>query len=175
MVLNTLANNKLYSNLIKILSVYNICNRQRLMNCELKLPSSSTCLFNIANLNTTESNNFLRCTYTSFYQIYANFGPYFVMKNFHSFQSSFFFNNTHSERDNIFFYTGSWLYRFQSDAEVVPFHWSPHHIPLEWPVWHCLIECNFHLYHGFLHVHFWTHLFSMKAIINDTLMHSSSF
>lgn len=35
MVLNTLANNKLYSNLIKILSVYNICNRQRLMNCEL--------------------------------------------------------------------------------------------------------------------------------------------
>lgn len=107
MVLNTLANNKLYSNLIKILSVYNICNRQRLMNCELKLPSSSTCLFNIANLNTTESNNFLRCTYTNFYRIYANFGPNFVMKNFHSFQSSFFFNNTHSERDNIFFYTGS--------------------------------------------------------------------
>lgn len=101
--------------------------------------------------------------------------PYFVMKNFHSFQSSFFFTIHILKEIKNFGYIGSWLYRFRSDAEVVPFHWSPHHIPLEWPVWHCLIECNFHLYHGFLHVHFWTHLFSMKAIINDTSVHSSLF
>lgn len=110
MVLNTLANNKLYSNLIKILSVYNICNRQRLMNCELKLPSSSTCLFNIANLNTTESNNFSRCIYTSFYQIYDNYYlPLFCYEKFPFISVFIFFYHTHSKRDKKF-----WLQRFMT-------------------------------------------------------------
>lgn len=109
MVLNTLANNKLYSNLIKILSVYNICNRQRLMNCELKLPSSSTCLFNIANLNTTESNNFSRCIYTSFYQIYDNYLPLFCYEKFPFISVFIFFYHTHSKRDKKF-----WLQRFMT-------------------------------------------------------------
>lgn len=130
----------------------------------------------LANLSTTDSNNFPRCIYTSFYQIYDNYLPLFCYEKFPFISVFIFFYHTHSKRDKKNFgYIGSWLYRFRSDAEVVPFHWLPYHIPLEWPVWHCLIECNFHLYHGFLHVHFWTHLFSMKAIINDTLVHSSSF
>lgn len=54
---------------------------------------------------TTDSNNFPRCMYTGFSQIYAYFCLNFVMKNFHLFQSSFFFHHTQSERD-IFFAIG---------------------------------------------------------------------
>lgn len=99
MVLNTLANNKLYSNLIKILSVYNICNRQRLMNCELKLQVHQHVCLILANLSTTDSNNFPRCIYTSFYQIYDNYLPLFCYEKFPFISVFIFFYHTHSKRD----------------------------------------------------------------------------
>lgn len=109
MVLNTLANNKLYSNLIKILSVYNICNRQRLMNCELKLQVHQHVCLILANLSTTESNNFSRCIYTSFYQIYDNYLPLFCYEKFPFISVFIFFYRTHSKRDKKF-----WLHRFMT-------------------------------------------------------------
>lgn len=99
------------------------------------------------------------CLYQLLSNLWQLFALILLWKISIHFSLHFFFTIHILKEIKKFGYIGSWLYRFRSDAEVVPFHWSPYHIPLEWPVWHCLIECNFHLYHGFLHVHFWTHLF----------------
>lgn len=84
---------------LKILSVYNICNRQRLMNCELKLQVHQHVCLILANLSTTDSNNFSRCIYTSFYQIYDNYLPLFCYEKFPFISVFFFFYHTHSKRD----------------------------------------------------------------------------
>lgn len=117
---------------------------------------------------TTDSNNFPRCMYTGFSQIYAYFCLNFVMKIFHLFQSSFFFHHTQSERDIFFCYrsmtlqTSIWC-RGCSLSLI-----ASSYIPLEWPVWQCLIECNFHLYHGFLHVHFFKVTVFNESHLNNT-------
>lgn len=182
MVLNTLANNKIHSNFIECyqFTCLLISADELWIWCR---PIQWICLLcgfisillfvqymYIVNLSTILQTQiiFLGVCILASLKFMPIFALILLWKISIYFNLHFFFHHTQSERDIFFCYrsmtlqTSIWC-RGCSLSLI-----ASSYIPLEWPVWQCLIECNFHLYHGFLHVHFFKVTVFNESHLNNT-------